>query len=120
MILPGTLVQYLGGVSSTAVRLGLLHPMGIYTVRAHRATPHPMACPVCRPQGMTCDSGGLELERVFAPAGVETEPGFRSVGAFTVCSFRILAPPITEADRLEMSAPDNDGAKQPAKRKETV
>lgn len=99
MILPGTLVQYWFNQNPR------LRPNGIYTVRATKVSlgDH---CPV-HGRFSDCDRVGLLLcEADPTPRGAATAYGWKSSGQFGSCAFRIIAPPITEADRLEASAPD--------------
>lgn len=99
MILPGTLVQYVAGLNPR------LRQHGVYTVKTSRIIRPEFHCPVCDKIG--CGQTGLLLCEVDAiPEGELVWNGLRSIGFFSSCGFRIIAPPITEADRLEASAPD--------------
>lgn len=104
MILSGTLVQYLGGGESE--REGILRARGVYTVTGY-------APPTggYHAGGTWCEASTIWLCEASSTA---------DDGAFCFCRFRILAPPITEADRLELTAPDDGAApavpvRQPAK-----
>jgi hypothetical protein len=109
MILPGTLVQYIGSHA-------MLRKFGIYTVETERRRPSicRSICPRCDdPQCgvvLLCDGPNEPTGEIHNFAGKD----FRwSVPGWSTCLFRILAGPITEADRLECSAPSDGGAKQP-------
>lgn len=105
MILPGTLVQYVRNNPRSVLRQN-----GVYVVQKSFLEDFWVYCIHCNKRDLV----------VVYLCGVNNEHHGGNRPGWCSCAFRILAPPITEADRLEMSAPDNDGAKQPAKRKETV
>ena len=90
MILPGTLVQYIGTASK-----GRHRRMGVYSVRAAELNEYQSHWLLDEGESEPC--GGISY-RVWTD---QSGPN-----GTCSCFFRIIAPPITEADRLEASAPD--------------
>ena len=98
MILPGTLVQRVRPSQS-----GRLRVMGIYTVSGSYAFSRCCAC------GADACTAIYLAEVDNSPTHLRmsgVRPFVASMPGYSLCGFRIIAPPITEADRLEASAPD--------------
>lgn len=105
MILPGTLVMYLG--RSRRLRAG-----GVYTVLTEEGNGK-LICTACMQRGCS----GLFLSGVDNGLPEDDDPPelrIKKAPGWASCWFRIIAPPITEADRLEASAPT--GGVKPARK----
>lgn len=101
MILPGTLVQYLGNDQpGSAERCGVLRRNGIYTCTGSRDIGLHL-----HPDDSRCLALVIELAEATPTLGCST---------FCFCTFRILAKPLSVEDQLDAREPSDGGAKQPS------